>query len=138
MPRQIVFGIIFLFLLLAFFSISCYKDSTTEPKTETITVTKISGDGQAGVPGDTLSVPLTFLVNGNNGNILSGKRIDFKVLSGSASLSDSIVITNDTGKASTLVILGDKEGDVTVEAKVFGTDYNVIFNLEFPDACVVG
>ena len=128
MPRQILHIILFL-AIIASFLMSCDKDSTTEPKTDTITMTKISGDGQAGVPGDTLSVPLTVLVNDNNGNILSGKRIDFKVLSGSASLSDSIVITNDTGKASTLVILGDEEGDVRVEAKVFGTDYHVIFNI---------
>jgi len=92
-------------------------------------MTKVSGDGQTGVPGDTLSIPLTVLINDDRGNVLSGKRIDFKVISGIASLTDSIVITNESGKASTKLILGDKEGDVRAEAKVFGTDNYVIFNI---------
>jgi len=117
-------------LIVILLFVGCSEDSPTSlTASDTIIITKISGDGQAGVPGDTLSVPLTVLINDNSGNVLSGRRVDFKILLGSAILSDSIVITNDTGKASTMLILGDQEGDVRVEAKVFGTDNHAIFNI---------
>ena len=128
MTRYMFIGIFIVLSLFMFFSISCDKDSPTSPSDE-VTITKVSGDGQASAPGDTLAVPLTVLLKDRNGDVLSGKRVDFKTLSGTASFSDSIVTTNISGKASTIIIIGDIVEDIRVEAKVFGINKYVIFNI---------
>ena len=127
MPRQIILGIFILATIVAFFSTSCEKDSTTEPKTETINLTKVSGDNQEAVLGDTLSTPLVVLVTEDSGRALSERRVDFRITAGIGTLSDSIVVTDNAGKAETTLILGEQEGQIQVEAKVYGTEHTVTF-----------
>ncbi len=46
---------------------------------------------------------------------------------GFGSLVDSLVVTDNSGKAETTLILGEKEGQIQVEAKVYGTENAVTF-----------
>lgn len=104
---------------------ACDKESPTESLK--ISLTKISGDSQTGAPGDTLSVPLEVLVTDKNGKAVSGQWIEYKVIEGSATLSDTLVVTDDIGKAETKLILENIEGETKVEAKLFNSDIKVIF-----------
>ena len=128
--QRVISGYFFLTMILVVIVFSCDKELPTESKNNTtIFLTKISGDALIGVPGDTLSTPLTVLLNDSNGKVLSGVRVDFRVLSGSASLADSIVVSNDIGKASTKLNFGKEESFVKIEAKIFGSENKVIFSL---------
>ena len=127
MPRYIIFGIVFIVPLLIFFSISCDKDSVTEPKTETINLTKISGENQQGVQGDTLSTALMILVADKDGKAVSDKQVDFTIIEGKGTLSVENTNTDENGRASTILTLGDQQGKVTVEAKISGTNISTTF-----------
>lgn len=84
-------------------------------------LTKISGDAQAGAPGSTLPVPLTVQIQPPGGvTVLSGVPIDFTVTSGSASVTVASVLTDALGHASTSVNLGLTPGAVSVLAQVSG------------------
>jgi hypothetical protein len=106
-------------LLALSLSLGCGDDPTSSTKSEALAV--VSGDGQGGVVGDTLAAPMTVLLTDQNGRILEGRRIDFTVVQGNARTEPNAVVTDETGHARTVVILGDSPGEVTVEAKAFGT-----------------
>jgi len=67
--------------------------------------------------GATLNVSLTARVL-SNGVPLSGRTVDFQLVKGSATLSASVVTTNSSGYATTLVELSSLAGDVQVNACV--------------------
>ncbi len=123
--RQIPFGIIIVSSTILLFMIGCDSKSPTE--SNTISLTKISGDIQSGVPGDTLSTPLIVLVTDNKGRAISGQWLEVRVIAGDASLSDTLVVTNEIGKAETKLILGDSEGEISVEIKLKNTNIKTIF-----------
>ena len=125
MYRQIFFGLIVLLTPLFFISISCDRDTPTESNTTLLT--KVSGDSQSGAPGDTLSTPLRVLVTDSKGRAISGQWLDFSIIEGTASLSDTLVVTNEIGKAETKLILGDSEGEIRVEAKLRNTVIKTFF-----------
>lgn len=84
-------------------------------------LTKISGDAQAGAPGTSLPSPLTVQITPPAGaTVLSGVPIQFTVISGSASVSNSSVLTDASGQAGTTLNLGLTPGPVTVLAQVSG------------------
>ncbi len=126
MSQKELLSIILLVSIYALFVVSCDKESPTEA--ENILLTKVSGDGQTGVPGDTLSAPLVVLVTDSNGRAVQGQWLEFRIIEGSANLSDSSVVTNEIGKAETKVIFGDQEGNIRVEAKMLNTNITVIFS----------
>jgi len=125
MFRQIIFGLIVLLTSLFFISISCDRDSPTESNKTLLA--KVSGDGQSGAPGDTLSTPLVVLVTDSKGRAISGQWLDLSIIEGNASLSDTLAVTNEIGKAETKLILGDSEGEIRVEVKLRNTDIKTFF-----------
>jgi hypothetical protein len=76
-----------------------------------------------------LKSPLVVLVTNDKGEAISGQWISFKIKNGSAFLSDSLVITNELGKAEILVILNDYEGEISIEAKMLNTNISVNFTV---------
>ena len=77
------------------------------------------GDGQTGDPGDVLPLPLVVQLV-DPAPDLSGVPVTFTVLSGSATVSPSLVLTDVTGQASTTVTLGLTPGPVVIQATAPG------------------
>ncbi len=77
----------------------------------------VSGDNQVGTVGATLPNPLVVVVRDADNRPVSGVPIDFQVISGSGSLSQSRVNTAGNGKASVLLTLGNVPGEVRVAAR---------------------
>jgi len=87
----------------------------------------VSGNEQVGEPGDTLHQPLIVLLTDSEGHPSTNRRIDFAVSSASARLSRNSTVTDESGFASTLLILGNQEGSVSVSATAFGSAESVVF-----------
>ncbi|MBW8366870.1 MAG: hypothetical protein K0M70_03310 [Arenimonas sp.] len=77
------------------------------------------GDGQTGNPGDVLPLPLVVQLV-DPAPDLSGVPVTFTVLSGSATLAPSLVLTDGSGQASTIVTLGLTPGPVVIQATAPG------------------
>ena len=123
--RQLLFILLTpLWILLTF---ACDNGSPTELTKETLELTRLSGNNQQGVQGDTLSTAFTVLVTNNNGKAVPGREIHFIILEGEGSLSVEKTNTDDNGQASTTLILGNQQGKVTVEAKISGTSISALF-----------
>ena len=88
----------------------------------------VSGDGQVGLIGQTLSVPLVVKVSSTTAPI-PGVAVTFNVTSGSATLSPTTANTDATGQAKTLVTFGSSPGTVSISATVSGTSLVKFFAL---------
>jgi uncharacterized repeat protein (TIGR01451 family) len=95
-----------------------------------------SGDNQSGPVGTTLPIPLTVVVGaptnapgkgGVRAQALDGVPVTFAVASGGGSVAPTVVLTDATGHASTMFILGPVEGAQSVTASVPG-GASVTFN----------
>jgi len=126
MPRYSILAAVFLIPLLLFFSLSCEKNSPTEPE-PAFFLTIISGNNQQGVQGDTLSTALTVLVTDKNGKAVTNKQVNFTIKEGTGTLSVENINTDENGQASAILILGNQQGKVTIEAKISGTNISTIF-----------
>ncbi|MFP4498625.1 MAG: Ig-like domain-containing protein [Vulcanimicrobiota bacterium] len=78
----------------------------------------MQGGGQQGQPGQKLPQPLQVLVTDNQGNPISGTMVAFVVSKGAARVTTPFIRTNNEGKASTYVILGNQPGAVEIAVKV--------------------
>ena len=96
---------------------------TSEPKGNAAAshIQIVSGNGQVGLVGQTLSAPLTVKVTSSTGVPLPGVTVTFAVTSGAASLSPATTTTDATGQAKTNVTLGSSPGTVQITATVNGT-----------------
>lgn len=88
----------------------------------------VSGDGQTGLVGTALSVPLKVKVTNNGGAAITGATVAFTVTSGTGSVTPKSAVTDASGTASTTLTLGGTSGDVKVTATVQGTTLSVTFS----------
>ena len=79
---------------------------------------KISGDGQSGVAGSSLSAPLIIRVSDTNGNPVAGVRVTWTVPTGGGSLTPSTANTGSDGQAAATWRLGTLAGTQTAQADV--------------------
>ncbi|MEP6493961.1 MAG: hypothetical protein ABJF01_14865 [bacterium] len=86
----------------------------------------VSGNGQVGLVGAALSLPLTVRVTGSNGAV-SGATVTFAVASGAATVAPGTATTDASGQAKTQVTLGSSPGNVTITAAVSGTNLTATF-----------
>ena len=84
------------------------------------TLTKISGDGQKGTPGVSLSEPFVVSVLDQTGAAFAGATVTFAVTVGDATLSTTTATTDENGRASSTLTLGSLPGSVTVTVSVAG------------------
>ncbi|RKY68622.1 MAG: hypothetical protein DRP97_06095 [Candidatus Latescibacterota bacterium] len=84
----------------------------------------VSGGGQEGQVGRSLSRPLTLTVKDEAGQPVSGLKVRFRIEGAAkgARLTSPDAITNEEGIASTLLSLGREMGDYTVTAEVLSED----------------
>jgi hypothetical protein len=80
------------------------------------TLALVSGNGQIGNGGRTLSAPFIVMVTDANGIPVSGATVTFAVTGGGGKLSATTVTTNVQGQASTTLKLGPNAGVNTVTA----------------------
>ena len=83
-------------------------------------IKKISGDNQSGRPGARLANPFVVEVVDENDDPVSGATVAFAVTAGGGSVSPTSATTNASGRAQTVLTLGDEIGDNTVTARVTG------------------
>jgi YetA-like protein/Bacterial Ig-like domain (group 1) len=76
----------------------------------------ISGNGQSGTGGQSLSNPFTVKVSDANGNPVSGVTVSFTITAGAGTLSVSQATTSSQGLASCTLTLGALAGTNTVVA----------------------
>ncbi len=90
-------------------------------------LTIIGGNNQQGVQDDTLSTALTVLVTDRDGKAVPNKQVDFTIKEGQGTLSVESINTDENGRASTILTLGEQQGKVTVEAKISDTNITALF-----------
>lgn len=91
-------------------------------------LTKISGDGQTGEPGSTLSDPFVVKVDDQNSDPYEGVPVTFTVTAGGGSLSNGTATTDTNGLAETTLTLGPSPGTNTVEVTAPDIATPVTFN----------
>lgn len=80
----------------------------------------LQGDNQQGNPGQTLPSALLARVEDGFGNVLSGVPVTWSVVSGSATLANTISRSDGQGRVSTLVTLGSTPGAVKISLTAQG------------------
>jgi len=96
-------------------------------------LTYLSGDGQTGVVGTVLPLPIEVRATDAFGDPVEGETVDFTIEAGSAQLSVDAAATDAEGKASVVVTLGTTPGEVRVRAEWTpnpGADMNRIVEFE--------
>ena len=91
----------------------------------------VSGSGQTGAPGSTLSSAFVVRFADSDGEPVSGAVVTFAVETGGGSISDSTDTTDSDGEAETTLTLGSTGGRNTVRASVSGTDYPGVSSVTF-------
>ena len=89
-------------------------------------VAVVSGNGQVGLVGSKLAVPLAVKVTAS-GSTVRGASVSFVVTTGAASVSPATTTTDTAGVAKTQLTLGTTPGNVTVTATVAGTALTASF-----------
>ena len=94
---------------------------STGPSTPTpAAIAAVSGAGQSGLVGSTLTSPVVFEVTTAADAPVSGVTVTFAVTSGAATLTPTTAVTDANGAASTQVTLGAAAGSVEITATVQG------------------
>lgn len=92
------------------------------------TITKFSGDNQSGTAGAALANSLVVQVKDSNGNPQSGETVNFAVTSGGGSVSPTSVVTDNDGKASTVLTLGTTAGQTNTVSATASSIGSVTFS----------
>ena len=85
-------------------------------------LTKVSGEGQAGLVGEQLAKPFVVSVLDQDGSAFTGAVVSFSVTTGGGTLSATTVTTNANGRARSTLTLGFDPGPNTVSATVEGLE----------------
>ncbi|RKY58176.1 MAG: hypothetical protein DRP95_06210 [Candidatus Latescibacterota bacterium] len=123
MSKRIVWVLLAMLGMSVLIPASCNK-KPTEP--EVLNITCVSRDRQEGLLGSTLD-SLVVLVTDSKGRPVEGRRVDFEVVQGEGKLSVKSTLTDASGKAYTVLTLGNRSGTVKVKATLFGHDKSVVF-----------
>jgi len=117
--------------VLALVAAAACGDGGTSPKTRSATpavLSIVSGNGQTGLVGSALSIPLTVRVVSASNTSVANAVVSFAVTQGTATVAPTSVITDTSGMASTKVTLGATAGDVQITATVQGTTITTTFS----------
>ena len=97
-------------------ALACGGGDSTGPEVRARRTTAVVGDSQSAPTGTVLPIPLSFVVLDASDVPLVGAAVNWKVVSGSATLSASSTKTDVNGTARTTVTLGNTIGPVVVRA----------------------
>src|SRR6266699_3719970 len=94
---------------------ACGSSEPSGPSTSTPSaIGRVSGNGQVGLVGTSLSLPLIVKVTGTSGTPIKGASVTFAVTSGAATLSPTTATTDSLGQAKTQVTLGSAVASFSV------------------------
>ena len=94
------------------------------------TLVNISNSEQEGVPGAVLGTPLIVEVRDQDGNVLAGVPVAFVVTAGNGVLSVEATVTDSSGRASSVLTLGNSLEPIVVSVRVEGIEQPVTFLIE--------
>lgn len=106
---------------------ACGSDTTGTGATSAANLSIVSGNGQVGLVGSALSLPLVVKVTNSAGAPVAGVGVQFAVTAGAATVSPTTSSTDANGQAQANVTLGSTAGNVTVIASVSGTNLSTSF-----------
>src|SRR5215831_2834284 len=98
-------------LVAAAIAAACESPSGPGAAPPAAAVNVVSGNGQVGLVGQTLTTPLTVKVAASNGTAVKGATVAFAVTTGSATVTPTSTTTDSTGQAKTNVTLGSTPGN---------------------------
>ena len=110
-------------------AVACESPSGPPAQPPAAAVSVVSGNGQVGLVGQTLTTPLTVKVASSTGVAVKGAGVVFSVSSGAATVSPGSTTTDSLGQAKTVATLGTSPGTVVVTAAVTGTSLSASFSL---------
>ena len=93
-------------------------------------ILKISGDNQAGKPGETLADPLVVEVRDRHDEFLSEVKVTFTVTAGDGTLTVTSATTNRSGRAKSLLTLGQNVGVNIVSVSAAGSVESQFFSAQ--------
>jgi hypothetical protein len=117
------------FIAIALVGVACESPSGPPASPPAAGVTVVSGNGQVGLVGQALGVPLVVKVASSSGVAVKGAGVLFAVTSGAATVSPTSTVTDTAGQAKTSVTLGSTPGTVVVTATVSGTQLTTSFSI---------
>ena len=92
-----------------------------------LSLLKVSGDNQEGMPGETLAKLLVIEARDTDGSALGGIRLTFTVVAGGGTLSTTNTMTDANGRAQSLLTLGPNIGTQIVSVSAPGIEVPVTF-----------
>jgi hypothetical protein len=101
-------------------ALAACSDSTGLSTPTPAAIAAVSGAGQSGLVGSTLTSPVVFEVTTAADAPVSGVTVAFAVTTGTATLTPTTAVTDANGTASTQVTLGASAGSVEITATVRG------------------
>jgi hypothetical protein len=117
-------------------------DSSTPPepivKAAPPTLDAVAGNGQTGLVGTTLPIPLRVVATTSTGDPMVNATVNFVVTSGDATVSPPSAPTDADGIAETDVTLGQTPGPITITASVQGTELTTTFVLASGTGSITG
>lgn len=90
----------------------------------------VSGNGQSGVPNSVGDQPLVISLTDLNQQPISGAPIQWRVLSGGASLTQANSSTDGSGRSSNTLRYGSNTGPLQIEASAFGGLVTAVFTAQ--------
>ena len=99
-----------------------------DPSATIADLNAVSGDAQGAPVGRPLPEPLVVRATDEEGNPISGQRIEFSVTLGDGQVEPGVATTGSNGQASTTFTVGATKGNSQVQALASGTEFNVTFN----------
>jgi hypothetical protein len=106
---------------------ACGSDTTGTGTTSPSSMTIVSGNGQVGLVGTPLALPLVVKVASSGGTPLAGIAVQFSVVTGAATVAPATASTDATGQAKATVTLGSSAGNITILAAVVGSSLSQQF-----------
>jgi len=94
------------------------------------TLVNISNSEQEGVPGAVLGTPLVVEVRDQDGNVFAGAPVAFVVTAGNGVLSVEATVTDSSGRAESVLTLGNSLEPIVVSVMVEGIEQPVTFLIE--------
>ena len=119
-PRVRISRLLFLVGAVPLLAGACSGDKNTGPGPVPATLKSQAGNGQTGVVGVSLTLPLSVVVTDKDGKTVSGARVDWDVSPGSGAVAPTRSTADARGVATTVWTLGTTAGIARVSAQVNG------------------
>ena len=119
-PRVRISRLLFLVGAVQLLAGACSGDKNTGPGPVPATLKSQAGNGQTGVVGVSLTLPLSVVVTDKDGKTVSGARVDWDVSPGSGAVAPTRSTADARGVATTVWTLGTTAGIARVSAQVNG------------------